>query len=466
MDLDTLPPEIGFCNKLETMNLTGNPIDNLPETLVECRQLYELRINYQTFYKFLDTYMLQLIDEGKIRSEHIPQIIFELENLRVLDLTKTKINFIPVEQTLLNLTELYVAHNSFFDIPESICTIEQLKKLDMSHNRIITLPEHFIKMKRLELVNLSYNRFTTLSKSYAYLPALKVLICGHNKINTIEKEFSRSQSLLTLDLSYNNLTNLPIDLYQLNQLETLDLRYNKLESIPSDICRMTGLKSMNTFGSTFQRIGLHLLGNPIANLPSYAWKSTNTQTLFNYIETREKNLINHFYHLKLILIGPKNIGKTTLAMKLVNDRTIVSNKRQTIDTYVTVLQNNRLKNDENENNQQQKSNDTTSSVLTDQWIENRVSTNGDNLSSRELKTERVHPPPMTTYRSVETLNSLIHKLTLTTKNNFYFTILDLKSEPNFEILYPLIYDSNALYILPINLTSLLNIFHNSTNINE
>ncbi|CAF1183875.1 unnamed protein product [Rotaria sordida] len=473
MDLDTLPPEIGFCDKLETIDLTENPIDNLPETLVECRQLYEFKINYKTFYKLLDAYMLQLIEEGKIRSEHIPQVIFELENLRILDLNNTKINSISNEHMLLNLTELYLSNNSFFDIPEAICTIEKLKILDMSHNRIPTIPEYFIKMKQLEIVNFSYNKLTLLSKIFAYLPILKELIISHNKLDTIENEFSKTQSLLTLDLSYNNLKYLPDELCELAQLETLDLRYNKLEYLPSNIRHMIGLKSMNTFVGTFQRFGLHLLGNLITNPPSYIWKSTNIQTLFNYIEVKEKNLTNSFYHLKLILIGPKNIGKTTLARKLVNNRKKVSNTRKTIDMYVSILQQKQLNNDEQDNSQQQQqqqtSNDPTSSALVDQWIENRISTSGDYLYSRHLKIKRINPPPLKTYRSIETTNSIINKSTLITKNNFYCTIFDLENEPCFEILYPLIYDSNALYILPVNLTILLNNFQVTTslgNINE
>lgn len=462
MDLDTLPPEIGFCDKLETIDLTGNPMDTLPETLIECRHLHELKINFKTFYKLLDYYMIQLIEEGKIRSEHIPQVIFELENLRVLDLDRTKINFIPADHLLSNLSQLYLSHNSFFDIPESICTIEQLKVLDMSHNRVSAIPDYFVKMQNLEVAKFSYNRLPSLSKVFASLPVLKKLFISHNKLETMEEGFAKTQSLLLLDLSYNQFTCLPDELCDIEQLETLDLRYNKLESLPSCICRMTGLKSMNTFGGTFERFGLHLIGNSITDPPSYIWKSTNIHTLHKYIELKDKNLDNMFYHLKLIFIGPKNTGKTTLVNKITNNRKIVTKARKTIDMYVTTIENQQSKDSSEESSSQQQqqpqqtSNDASSSALTDQWIENRVSTTGDNLYSRHLKTKRVNPPPLKTYRSMETVNSMIQKVALITKNNLYGTILDVKHERSFEILYPLIYDSNALYILPVNLTILLN----------
>ncbi|CAF0882898.1 unnamed protein product [Rotaria sp. Silwood1] len=464
MDLDTLPPEIGFCEKLKTIDLTSNPIDNLPETLVECRQLYEFKINYQTFYKLLDNYMIQLIDEGKIHSEHIPQVIFELEGLQVLDLNTTKLNSIPNQHTLFNLNELYLSNNSFFDIPESLCTMEQLRILDMSNNRLQTIPEYCIKIERLKTLILSQNNLTTLPSHIAHLSTLKNLIVNHNQINTIENGFSQNRSLLTLDLSYNNLEIIPNELCNLEQLETLDLRYNQIENLPLSIRHMKGLKSMNIIDENFQRIGLHLLGNPIKDPPSYIWKSAFIKTLFDYIETKEKSLLNHFYHLKLILIGPKNVGKTALIIKILNNHKVISNNQKILDMYVSSFQENQLKLNEQEVQKQKRLSDATSSILTDQWIENRISTTNDNDLNHTLKIKRTNPPPLKTYRSNELFENFMYKSTIITKNNFYCTIFDVTYEPNFEILYPLIYDSNALFILPVNLTILSNIVQAATSL--
>ncbi|CAF3723227.1 unnamed protein product [Rotaria sordida] len=472
MDLDTLPPELGFCEKLETIDLTSNPIDNLPETLVECRQLYEFKINYQTFYKLLDNYMIQLIDEGKIHSEHIPQVIFELEGLQMLDLNGTKLNSIPNQHTLFNLNELYLSNNSFFNIPESLCTMEKLKILDMSYNQLQTIPEYCIKIERLEILNLSYNNLTILPCHIARLSTLKNLIVNHNQINIIENGFSQNSSLLTLDISYNNLEIISNELCNLKELETLDLRYNQIEYLPLTIRHMIGLKSMNMIDENFQRIGLHLIGNPIKDPPSYIWKSVSIKILFDYIERKEKQLLDHFHHLKLILIGPKNIGKTTLTIKILNNHKIISNTQKTLDMYVSIIQENQLNLNEEKEAQKQKQkrlSDATSSVLTDQWIENLISTSIDNNLNCTLKIKRINPPPLKTYRSKEYFENFMYKSTLITKNNLYCTIFDITYEPSFEILYPLIYDSNALFILPVNLTILSNIIQAATsleNMNE
>jgi hypothetical protein len=137
--------------------------------------------------------------------------------------------------------------------------------------------------------------------------------------------------------------------------------------------------------------------------------------------------------------------------------------------YVSILQENQLKlNEQNtpESYTQQRTSDLTSSELTDQWIENRISTSGDYFLTRTAKVRRTYPPPLKTYRSNELFEYFINKSTLITKNNFFFTIFDITSEPSFEILYPLIYDSNALFILPVNLTVLLNIIQAATSLNN
>ena len=317
MDLDTLPPEVGFCEHLKTIDLTGNPVDNLPETLIECRQLFELKINFHTFHKRLDQYLLDLIAEGKIRSEHLPSVIFELENLLMLDLHETHINWIPTEHTLNHLQELNLSKNSFVTIPEALSTMENLKVLDLSENRLEKIDESIVKMKSLETLILSDNYLTHLSGVFSRLIPLKHLIVSRNQIRNIDVEFSQSQSLMTLDLSSNDLTMFPDHCCQLTQLETLDLRSNHLEFLPLSLPQMKNLKMMNVFHSNFRRAGLHLVGNPLTRLPSYVWKTTNILTLFEYLINEEKLLSNHFYHLKIILIGPKGVGKNDVADEFV-----------------------------------------------------------------------------------------------------------------------------------------------------
>ncbi|CAF1651137.1 unnamed protein product [Adineta ricciae] len=333
--------------------------------------------------------------------------------------------------------------------------MHQLKLLDMSHNRLQQIPEHFLKIKRLETFILSHNNFTHLPSSIARVSTLKKLVMNHNQIDKIEHGLSESESLTALDLSYNKLTYLPDEICYLKQIETLDLRYNQLTSLPLSIRRMIHIKSMHTFDDRFQRIGLHLSGNAIDDPPSVIWKTTDVRTLFNYMETKEKLLSNNFYHMKLILLGPKNVGKTTFTMKLINNHTVVSTTRKTLDMYLTNLQDKQI--DLVEQSSQQHSSDHGSTIFPVQQNEKRISTNSENFLTRTEKIKRLYPPPLETYRSKDFFEIYLNKSTLITKNNLHCTIFDVTSEPSFEILNPLLYDSNALFVIPVNLTNLLNI---------
>jgi hypothetical protein len=473
MNLDVIPAEIGFCEQLETIDLTGNPIDSLPDTFSECRRLSQLKINYQTFCNILDNYMLTLLDENKIHSVHIPHVIFELEHLDVLDLSRTKMNFIPNEQRLVHLTELYLANNLFVDMPTSICTMKQLKILDMSFNRLKTLPKTFEQMLCLERMILTSNKLSTLSTSLTNLSTLKYLIVNHNQIETIDENISCNRSLLLLDLSYNRLTYFPHDLCQLEQLETLDIRYNRITHLPLTIVHMTGLRSMHSFVDNCRRVGLHLFGNQIVDPPSFIWKSTDIQTLFRYCRDKQRQLSANFIHMKIILLGPKHTGKTTFALKLIHNRRIVSSKRTTLDIYEFLLRREQpTASNENNNNDRHcpsnvdESNRLISSPDAEFWTENLTSSIADDGQQSTSKIKRLYRPTLNTYRTDENNDYVLHKFTLITENNLYCTIIDLTSEVTFEVLHPLIYDCNALFILPVNLTVLIRTLQSSDNTNE
>ncbi|CAF0988858.1 unnamed protein product [Didymodactylos carnosus] len=447
MDLTTLPPEIGFCDKILRIDLTGNPIDNIPETLVECRQMYEFKINFKTFHKLLDNYMESLITDGKIRSEHIPPVIFELENLQYLDLDNTKLNFIQSEHTLYALQELYLTNNYFYDIPEALTTMSQLKLLNMNNNRIGKIPDYIIKIKNLEILSLANNYLTCLTGNLAQLENLKKIIVKKNQITKIEVTLNESKSLLVLDVSYNQLTDIPDQLCSIEQLETFDIRYNQLETLPLCIRQMKSLQSMHTFNDRFQRTGLHLLGNNIIEPPKQYWKSTDIQRLYNYTDNKKKLISKYYYHMKLIIIGTKNVGKSRLIQSLINNKTLLISTNQTIDNNEPQY----------EHDQQQKYEkfvikSEISSSITDQWIDQQIIAPPIEKQEKQRRTL----PPLRSYKS-NRKQTFLHKYTTITKNNCYLTIFDIQSEPIYEIIYPLIYDSKAFYLIPINLTILLNI---------
>jgi len=59
--IKSLPPEIAFCEKLQELNMYGNILEMLPETMRELHELTELKINARSFHSNLDDYMNKLL---------------------------------------------------------------------------------------------------------------------------------------------------------------------------------------------------------------------------------------------------------------------------------------------------------------------------------------------------------------------------------------------------------------------
>lgn len=59
--IKSLPPEIAFCERLQELNLYGNVLEMLPETMRELHELTELKVNARSFHTHLDDYMNKLL---------------------------------------------------------------------------------------------------------------------------------------------------------------------------------------------------------------------------------------------------------------------------------------------------------------------------------------------------------------------------------------------------------------------
>lgn len=70
-----------------------------------------------------------------------PEIIYELVNLKMLDLTDNYIEEIsPKIVNLVNLKKLYFSCNKIYKIPKEFCILSNLKKLNFSYNYITEIP--------------------------------------------------------------------------------------------------------------------------------------------------------------------------------------------------------------------------------------------------------------------------------------------------------------------------------------
>ena len=85
------------------------------------------------------------------RLKQIPPKVFEMHNLRILDLGRNFIDSIPPEiGTLTKLETLDLRRNRIRVVPPEIGRLTRLKKLNLSRNPILDLPDEMAGLVNLE----------------------------------------------------------------------------------------------------------------------------------------------------------------------------------------------------------------------------------------------------------------------------------------------------------------------------
>lgn len=175
---------------------------------------------------------------------------------------------------------------------------------------------------KLELQN---NNFVTLPSFIFELPHLKELNLNHNKLQVIPSCKEWSQELSILDLSHNELTFLPSDI-KAESLERLDLSHNHFKTVPSCVCSFLTLTQLNI---SFNRdiLSLPLEMGRLYNLKVLGIKGLkdlsepprhmqwDVQECIHYLNTRLRKA-QRSYRMKLVLLGDRKTGKSTLASRL------------------------------------------------------------------------------------------------------------------------------------------------------
>jgi Leucine-rich repeat (LRR) protein len=142
--LSSLPPNLLRLNRLETLDLRGNPALNWAETLL---------------------------------------LIRELPGLIKLNLMDNDIAHLPAEVGLLaNLQFLYLDNNRLEAVPEEIGSLAQLTNFSADNNSLQTLPAAFFKLVGLKFLSLNRNQFEAFP---AELSRLTSLVTFHLKENPL-----------------------------------------------------------------------------------------------------------------------------------------------------------------------------------------------------------------------------------------------------------------------------------------
>lgn len=250
-----LPEELSALQKLEHLSVSHNSLTTLHGELsgLPCLRAIVARANC-------------------LKNSGVPDDIFQLDDLSVLDLSSNQLTECPRElENAKNMLVLNLKNNSIDNIPNQLfINLTDLLYLDLSDNKLESLPPQMRRLVHLQTLILNNNPL--LHAQLRQLPVMTALQTLHLR-NTQRTQSNLPTSLEGLtnlsdvDLSCNDLSRMPECLYTLanlrrlnlssNQitelslcidqwihLETLNLSRNQLTSLPSAICKLTKLKKL------------------------------------------------------------------------------------------------------------------------------------------------------------------------------------------------------------------------------
>ncbi len=180
----------------------------------------------------------------------LPRRLWQLRNLRVLDLDNNQLSILPLGLgQLTNLTELYIYGNELSLLPPELGQLAHLLRLDVSHNELRTLPPELDQLTSLTELLLAGNQLSVPPPELGHLTNLMELSLADNRISVLPPELGQLTNLRELNLAGNRISVLPPELGQLTNLTRLSLSNNQLSALPPELGQLTNLTRLSLSNS-------------------------------------------------------------------------------------------------------------------------------------------------------------------------------------------------------------------------
>jgi hypothetical protein len=164
--LTEFPREIfDLADSLETLNLSGNALDALPDDL---GRLHKLRVLFCSDNRFTS----------------LPESIGQCHGLDIVGFKANRIRSVPAAALPPSLRWLILTDNQVEELPETLGHCTRMQKLMLAGNRLRRLPDSMAACRQLELLRLSANRFEALPDWLPSLPRLSWLAAAGNPFDT------------------------------------------------------------------------------------------------------------------------------------------------------------------------------------------------------------------------------------------------------------------------------------------
>ena len=126
---------------LFAISCSSSPTDKIDNQTVFDRQLHS---DTTTYYKS---------STAELGSEHIPESVFQMTNLRFLSITGSDCDYVEVDNKGNDITRCWMIN----EIPSQIKNLKQLETLDLNLNAISKIPIELTELKNLKSLDLEDN---------------------------------------------------------------------------------------------------------------------------------------------------------------------------------------------------------------------------------------------------------------------------------------------------------------------
>lgn len=164
--LTEFPREIfDLADSLETLNLSGNALDALPDDL---GRLHKLRVLFCSDNRFTT----------------LPESIGQCHGIDIVGFKANRIARVPAAALPPSLRWLILTDNQIEEMPDTLGHCTRMQKLMLAGNRLSRLPDSMAACRQLELLRISANRFEVLPQWLLSLPRLSWLAAAGNPFDT------------------------------------------------------------------------------------------------------------------------------------------------------------------------------------------------------------------------------------------------------------------------------------------
>lgn len=200
-------------------------------------------------------------------------------------------------------------------VPDGIFNLLHLEVLDLSLAKISEISSEILKLSYLKKLNLYNTDIKRLPQGIKKLHSIENIHLGQTPIVSLPEELCDLHNLQKLTLWGTKLRKLPQNIGNLQNLKRLDLSDCRLETLPESIVKLKIDFTVNDQ----EHDAIRIVGTELDDKMMLQCAKQGKIALANYLQSDSYKNKHYDFESKLVLLGKGAVGKTCLAHALKNN---------------------------------------------------------------------------------------------------------------------------------------------------